>query len=463
MSFAVPRHLHPTLGTRLKRPLGTDSLSRANVLKIPVVAAFRDRIAAAGCGAASAGESAVRAGLALAPVIAAARTESELRAAEGMLAELYYPLIGAGAMVVRDDTGELIEIPDPGAARIAGEALAAARGNATPLDAFHGDYLKAAKVSKRTKDDDVRALARLAEWCRSQAISPTLEAVTSKVAIGFVDSLGVAGRNLDPVTCNKYVNRLSQYWAYMKLREHVPENVWPDKYVPAPAKTNIEKERPFTDDEVRRLLVGGAPAKLMDLMMIGALTGARIDAVVDLKVGDIVDGAFRFKPQKREAGEREVPIHPDLAAIVKRRTAGKAPSDDFFPEWPGPKKPDSKRERSFKASNAFTEYRRACGVDDCSEGRRRSRVNFHSFRRWFITKAERATGDGDLVAAIVGHKRKGMTFGLYSGGPLFKRAKACIAKVQLPPLNDRPVKEERGVMLLLSATPGKTADRRNPK
>ena len=169
------------------------------------------------------------------------------------------------------------------------------------------------------------------------------------------------------------------------------------------------------------------------------------------------------KAQKREAGEREVPIHPDLAADLKRRIAGKAPADDLFPEWPGPKKPDSKRERSFKASNAFTQYRRACGVEERPEGRRRSRVNFHSFRRWFITKAERATGDGDPVAAIVGHKRKGMTLGLYSGGPLFKRAKTCIAKVRLPQLTDRPLKEERAVMILLPDPRGQSAGSRNPR
>lgn len=33
------------------------------------------------------------------------------------------------------------------------------------------------------------------------------------------------------------------------------------------------------------------------------------------------------------------------------------------------------------------------------DGKRRSRVNFHSFRRWFITKAERSGSPGSLIAA----------------------------------------------------------------
>jgi hypothetical protein len=45
---------------------------------------------------------------------------------------------------------------------------------------------------------------------------------------------------------------------------------------------------------------------------------------------------------------------------------------------------------SFRASNEFTEYRRSVGVEEVVKGRRRSLVNFHSFRRYFITKAEQA-------------------------------------------------------------------------
>lgn len=51
------------------------------------------------------------------------------------------------------------------------------------------------------------------------------------------------------------------------------------------------------------------------------------------------------------------------------------------------------------------------------EGKRRSLVNFHSLRRWFITKAEQAGQPESIIAAVVGHKRQGMTLGGYSGGP----------------------------------------------
>ena len=95
------------------------------------------------------------------------------------------------------------------------------------------------------------------------------------------------------------------------------------------------------------------------------------------------------------------------------------------------------RERSFKASNAFTEYRRSVGVDDMVEGKRRSLVNFHSFRRWFITEAERADQPENIIAAVVGHKRQGMTLGTYSAGPKLAQARRCVEAVKLPLVGNR--------------------------
>ncbi len=258
------------------------------------------------------------------------------------------------------------------------------------------------------------------------------------------DLEGIAS-NLEPATQNKYLNRVSRYWQYLVKREIVGANVWTGLRVGQKQKEHDKEERAFTDNEVRSLFVGGAPPKLMDLMKIAALCGARLDAIVDLKVKDAADGVFTFKPQKRERAPRDVPIHRDLHEIIAMRTLGKDPNDDLFPEWPGPKKIGSPRERSFKASNAFTEYRRACGVNQQVEGLRRSLVNFHSFRRWFITKAERAGYRGDLIAAIVGHKRSGMTLGRYSEGPEMKMAQKCGSAVHLPPLDDTPIREDRSL------------------
>ena len=61
-------------------------------------------------------------------------------------------------------------------------------------------------------------------------------------------------------------------------------------------------------------------------------------------------------------------------------------------------------------------------MEEVVPGHRRSLVNFHSFRRCFITKAEQADQMEHIIAVVVGHKRTGMTLGRYSGGPLLEQA-----------------------------------------
>ena len=66
-----------------------------------------------------------------------------------------------------------------------------------------------------------------------------------------------------------------------------------------------------------------------DLIMIAALTGARLEAIVDLRARDCEAGLFAFKPQKKEKSARGVPIHSALVDLVARRTKGKHGADDL--------------------------------------------------------------------------------------------------------------------------------------
>jgi len=59
-------------------------------------------------------------------------------------------------------------------------------------------------------------------------------------------------------------------------------------------------------------------------------------------------------------------------------------------------------------------------------------VDFHSFRRWFITEARNASTDLAVVAVVVGHEAAGMTDGVYHGGPTEALKRACVRAVSLP-------------------------------
>jgi integrase len=84
-------------------------------------------------------------------------------------------------------------------------------------------------------------------------------------------------------------------------------------------------------------------------------------------------------------------------------------------------------------SKRFSYYRKRFGMGDKRSGARRSKVNFHSFRRWFATKGEEAGQRENVVAAVMGHsKNVGLTLGHYSKAELVELKRECIEAVRLP-------------------------------
>lgn len=436
VTMAVPKALQTKLGTRLKHPLNTDSLTIANQLKWPVVNEMRARISeAAGEG----GSNNLRAiAEEFRRQLQKAATEDEADEIQTGISATIDTILGLEMGVEIDPaTGAEEPVFAPAKVKQAQEFAKIVAGKATPIERFHAAYMAQLMVKPRTKGDDERAVKLLLRWCDQNDVNPYLQSFpTKKIAVRFVDDLQSLEPTLSPVTLNKYVNRLSRYWQWLEKREEVPSDVWRGLALTAPPVAHDEKERPFTDEEMVRLLTGETTQAMHDLMRIAALTGCRLDPIVCLRVKDCrEDGVFVFKPQKKEKTERLCPIHSGLAEIVARRKKGKSPDDPFFPEWPGPKDPTSLRERSFKTSNQFTAYARSIGVREELQGRRRSLVNFHSFRRWFITQAERAGQPESIISVVVGHKRQGMTLGVYSAGPAIEQARACVEAVKIPPLS----------------------------
>ncbi|RST88329.1 integrase [Aquibium carbonis] len=421
----VPRDLQEMIGkTKLKHVLPTDSLAIANQLKWKVVQSFHAEIDRHR----SPQDMTVEA-------LSFARLRRRVQEAGEDAAVIDVEIVKraetyAGRPVGTDDSGR--PIYDPAKQVVAEQFAGVAFGERTPLDTHRKTYIDQLDVKVRTLADDERAFGYLMQWCKKEGVPAFLETFGKREAVRFADDFRANAGNRSPVTLNKYILRLSMYWQWLESRGDVDLDVWKGRTYRVPRQLAEEKERPFTEPEMVKLLSGPATQHMHDLMRIAALTGARIEAIVSLRVKDCQNGTFTFKPQKREPGARDCPIHSALVKVVERRTAGKAPDDDLFPEWPPVRKEGSKRERSFKASNHFTDYRREVGVDDRQAGKRRSLVNFHSFRRWFITKAEQAGQPESTIQTVVGQKRASIAFGVYSAGPSLEQLTACVEAVRLP-------------------------------
>lgn len=459
VSLSVPAHLRKAMGkTKVKQSLGTDSLAVANELKWDVLAKLKKEIRDfERNGKAFSNAERLRVlheAADIAKVLAEHPVEDHQKLAGEYLGNRVTEILGApiryerlNAWEAQDNkemnTGTPLPVYDKQREQLAAQFMDIAFHGGITIGKHDEDFKKnRLRVSPRTEGDHDRALVMLAAFCIERGIGDDIRKVDVWVVKDFINSLERKG--LAPRTAKKYVSRLKIYFEYVLSQQVITDNPWEKGKVHMPTAKNSDKERSFTETEAAKLLMGDCSQALKDAMMIAALTGARLDAVVDLRADDIIEGkCFRFKPQKREPGVRFVPIHPELMNIVERRLEGKEGTDSLFPEYPIPSNPE--RERSFAASKAFTTYRRKLGVDEVIDGKRRSRVNFHSWRRWFITKCERAGTPDPLIAAIVGHTRKGMTLGHYSEGPEMIAARKAIRKVKLPPLDGSPIFEPEAV------------------
>jgi len=264
-----------------------------------------------------------------------------------------------------------------------------------------------------------------------------IERIDDRAAADFRDD-GLLKRGVHRKTANKKLSALRQYWKWLGKSFGGAHNPWLEKSLPKPQAHRVShdgadgRERPFTDDELRKLLAGDADDDLADMMRIAALSGMRLEEIGQLRVEDCRDEMFAVRGGKTSAAVRQAPIHSVLRPIIKARSNGKDGKAYLFPAlrdtgWDG--------NRTMAVSKRFTYYRRRLGVDDSRERARRSKINFHSFRRWFISRADEAGHPRDLIAAIVGHERGGITLDVYSQADLRRRMRRCVESVKLPSIH----------------------------
>jgi integrase len=236
-------------------------------------------------------------------------------------------------------------------------------------------------------------------------------------------------------TVAKRLWSLSSFWRYLIRKGHADANVWLGHGVNQHGRSSRDRvpERAFAPAEIHKLLDGPAEPVLADLMRLALFSGARIEELALLRAADInvTDRTMALHADPKSAASRRiVPVHAEVWPIVAARIEGKA-ADAFILDELGAA-PRAGRQRSMAISKRFGRYRTEVGVDDRREGQRRALTNFHSFRRTFVTLAEQAGQPESIIRSVVGHKRDGVTLGLYSGGPSLAQRRACVESVKLP-------------------------------
>ena len=123
------------------------------------------------------------------------------------------------------------------------------------------------------------------------------------------------------------------------------------------------------------------------------------------------------------------PIHSALADLITKRCKDRPGKDLLFNEFAElPNAPDT-------LSKAFTRRRVALGVNEKREGKRRSLVNFHSFRRTFSTKARHAGIPLTTIEDVVGHdtgEKKSVLLESYAKDSSWQQKVDCVEAVTAP-------------------------------
>lgn len=193
--------------------------------------------------------------------------------------------------------------------------------------------------------------------------------------------------------------------------------------LPKTGKAAGESYVPFTRKEVEDLHTKareGGKDDLVNLIVFGAFTGARLEEIGRIKTEDtIFDNAgepigFKITESKTDAGVRDVPLHPSLVPLYKHLSS-QAPANDGH---------------LFKGGK--NQYNNRLDWLSKQFGKLKTKAQFsklhvfHSIRKTTTTELHRAGVGLEVLPYIVGHENKSFTLSVYSGGCSFEQKQAAI-------------------------------------
>jgi integrase len=221
-------------------------------------------------------------------------------------------------------------------------------------------------------------------------------------------------------TAKRHFSALSQYWEWLRPRDHIEKNIFRGFEFPG-TKSQKKLRSDWSDEDLLKLFSSRWFSADVEcdsaqrwIPVIAMLSGLRLEEICRLRPAyDVVDlaglptlniPAFKIQEHltpeqwspKSEAGERIVPIHPVLQdlgfleLVARRRAEG---AQRIFPEL-RPMGPDQKLGAEF--SRRFGKLKEAAGVG--------KKTVFHSFRHSVRTILGNTEVKDSWIDAVMGHE-----------------------------------------------------------
>lgn len=240
------------------------------------------------------------------------------------------------------------------------------------------------------------------------------------------EAFGGRDKGLSDATRNRHAATLQALWEWASERGYAEgRNPFSGHRTRLRAGVNVKGYRPWEPEELERLLNPGPKrSDLREVMLVALFSGMRLDEIASLTWGNLkkVDGidVFDVRDAKTPAGNRQVPVHPQLSWLLTRERGATTTRvwPQFNPEGPGKK-------AGADAGKEFTRFKQALGFTD-------RQTAFHSFRKNAVAQWEAASVPETEVAQIIGHEKKGITFGVYGRGVSLQRRAQIVAMLTYP-------------------------------
>ncbi|MBV7378811.1 tyrosine-type recombinase/integrase [Maritimibacter sp. DP4N28-5] len=293
-------------------------------------------------------------------------------------------------------------------------------GKNTNLSVHIDDWAASLQGTAKTRDMQVSDVKRFTKSF------PNSEGVNRRAVQNWVLSLQ-REQNLQPGTIRRIVSACRNYWRHLDRLGDIASDADPFKDVAPrkPSRKQAKGQKKWEDFQPKQVVdlyqaaLSNGDQKLGQLIYLGMWTGCRIEEICSLKVSDVDEDRFRIGDAKTEAGERTVPIHTELSDML--RTLCRTSKDGYVLCGLTVNKYD---DRSNAIGKRFGRLKRSHGFD--------SHFVFHSIRKTVATMLENAGVPEGVAADILGHEKKTMTYGLYSGGSSFERMSSAISTLQYP-------------------------------
>ncbi|VWX46637.1 tyrosine-type recombinase/integrase [Novosphingobium sp. 9U] len=291
--------------------------------------------------------------------------------------------------------------------------------------ALFAGYWKDRPIRGIERPDAARFMDALRHLDGSWARSPAARAMSWD---DLQRTYGGRDKGLSDATRNRHAATLQALWEWASERGYAEgRNPFTGHRARLRAGVNVKGYRPWEPEELKRLFDPGPKrADLREVMLVALHSGMRLDEIAGLTWGNLreIEGVpvFDIKDAKTPAGERVVPVHPAIAGLFTQR--GEKLTDriwpNFNPEGPGKK-------AGADAGRDFTRFKQALGFTERAKA-------FHSFRKNAVAQWEAASIPETEVAQIVGHEKKGITFGTYGQGVSIHRKAEIVALLSYPVL-----------------------------